>query len=65
MSMNHAFHPETVEALSTAFHKSWSFISHDPRFALEDPALLQAATRTCAADPIARNVLARYRNNMN
>ena len=47
MSMNHAFHPETVEALSTAFHKSWSFISHDPRFALEDPALLQRRLSAC------------------
>ena len=41
MSTNHAFHPETVEALATAFHKSWGFISNDPHFATEDPAVLQ------------------------
>ena len=36
MTTNYAFHPKTVEALATAFHKSWSFISNDPRFATED-----------------------------
>ena len=41
MTTNYAFHPKTVEALATAFHKSWSFISNDPRFATENPALLQ------------------------
>lgn len=47
MSMNHAFHQETVEALSTALHKSWSFISNDPRFAMENPALLQRWLSAC------------------
>jgi hypothetical protein len=47
MNTNHAFHPETVEALSTAFHKSWSFISNDPRFAMENPALLQRWLSAC------------------
>ena len=47
MSTNHAFHPETVETLSTAFHKSWSFISNDPRFAMENPALLQRRLSAC------------------
>ena len=47
MSTNHAFHPETVEALSTAFHESWGFISNDPRFAMEDPALLQRWLSAC------------------
>jgi hypothetical protein len=47
MSTNQAFHPETVKALATAFHKSWSFISSDPRFALEDQALLQRRLSAC------------------
>jgi hypothetical protein len=47
MSTNYAFHPETVEALSTALHKSWSFISNDPRFAMENPALLQRRRSAC------------------
>jgi hypothetical protein len=41
MRTNFAFEPETVDALATAFHKSWSFISSEPRFAREDPELLQ------------------------
>jgi hypothetical protein len=47
MSTNHAFHPETVEALSTAFSKSWGFISNDPRFAMENPARLQRRLSAC------------------
>ena len=47
MITNLAFQPETVEALATAFHKSWSFISTDPRFAGEDPALLQRQLSAC------------------
>jgi hypothetical protein len=41
MITNYAFQPETVEALATAFRRSWSFISNDPHFAGENPALLQ------------------------
>jgi hypothetical protein len=41
MTTNLAFQPETVKALATALHKSWSFISNDPHFAREDPALLR------------------------
>src|ERR1700730_7567678 len=41
MTMNYGFDPEAVEALATAFHKSWSFISNDPLFAKRDPKLLQ------------------------
>jgi hypothetical protein len=41
MSTNYAFHPKTVEALATAFHKSWSFLSIDPLFAAKSPSLLQ------------------------
>jgi hypothetical protein len=47
MSTNYAFQPKTVEALATAFHKSWSFISNDPRFAAESPALLQQRLSNC------------------
>jgi hypothetical protein len=46
MTTNLAFQPETVKALATAFHKSWCFISNDPRFAGEDRALLRR--RLCA-----------------
>jgi hypothetical protein len=41
------YQPETVEALATAFHKSWSFISNNPRFAAESPALLQRRLSAC------------------
>ena len=41
MSTNFAFEPEMVEALAAAFRKSWSFISSDPQFSGENPALLQ------------------------
>ena len=41
--MNYAFQPEMVEALATAFHKAWGFISHDPHFATENEAVLQRA----------------------
>ena len=47
MSTNHAFQPEAVEALATAFHKSWSFISGDPCFARQDPILLQRLLSMC------------------
>jgi hypothetical protein len=47
MSTNYAFQPKTVEALAAAFHKSWSFISNDPRFAAESPALLQRQLSAC------------------
>jgi hypothetical protein len=47
MSTNYAFGPETVEALATAFHKSWSFISNDPYFATEGPELLQRCLAEC------------------
>jgi hypothetical protein len=47
MNTNYAFQPKTVEALATAFHKSWSFISNDPRFAAESPALLQQRLSAC------------------
>jgi len=47
MSTDHAFQPETVEALATAFHKSWSFISRDPRFVMENPELLQRQLSAC------------------
>ena len=47
MSTNYAFGPETVEALATAFHKSWSFISNDPHFATKDPVLLQRRLAEC------------------
>jgi hypothetical protein len=41
MTMDYGFDPEAVEALATAFHKSWSFISNDPLFAERDPKRLQ------------------------
>jgi hypothetical protein len=47
MSTNYAFQPEAVEALATAFHKSWSFISDDPCFARQDPILLQRLLSMC------------------
>jgi hypothetical protein len=47
MSTNYAFQPEAVEALATAFHKSWSFISEDPCFARQDPNLLQRLLSMC------------------
>jgi hypothetical protein len=47
MSTNYAFGPEIVEALATAFHKSWSFISNDPYFAKSDPVLLQRQLAQC------------------
>jgi hypothetical protein len=47
MNTNYAFGPETVEALATAFHKSWSFISNDPYFATEDPVVLQRRLAEC------------------
>jgi hypothetical protein len=47
MSTNYAFQPKTVEALATAFHKSWSFISNDRCFAAESPALLQQRLSAC------------------
>jgi hypothetical protein len=47
MSTNYAFQPEAVEALATAFHKSWSFISDDPCFARQDPSLLQRLLSVC------------------
>jgi hypothetical protein len=46
-ALRDAFKPETVEALATAFHKSWGFISKDPRFAVENPALLQRRLSEC------------------
>jgi hypothetical protein len=47
MSTNYAFKPEMVKALATAFSKSWSFISGDPRFATESPTLLQRELSAC------------------
>jgi hypothetical protein len=47
MSTNYAFQPETVEALATAFRKSWSFISNDPCFASQDPVLLRRQLSMC------------------
>jgi hypothetical protein len=47
MNPNYAFQPKTVEALATAFNKSWSFISNDPRFAAKNPALLQRRLSAC------------------
>jgi hypothetical protein len=47
MSTNYAFQPEAIEALATAFHKSWSFISGDPCFARQDPILLQRLLSMC------------------
>jgi hypothetical protein len=47
MSTNYAFQPEAVEALATAFHKSWSFISDDPCFARQDQILLQRLLSMC------------------
>ena len=47
MSSNYAFQPETVEALATAFHKSWSFVSNDPHFTRENPTLLQQQLSAC------------------
>jgi hypothetical protein len=47
MSTNYAFGPEAVEALAAAFDKSWSFISNDPHFATQDPALLQRCLAKC------------------
>jgi hypothetical protein len=47
MSTNYAFKPEMVKALATAFSKSWSFISGDPRFATENPMLLQRELSAC------------------
>jgi hypothetical protein len=47
MSTNYAFQPETVEALATAFHKSWSFMSNDLCFARQDPVLLQRRLSMC------------------
>jgi hypothetical protein len=47
MSTNFAFQPEAVEALATAFHRSWSFMSNDPCFAGQDPILLQRQLSAC------------------
>jgi hypothetical protein len=47
MSTNYAFKPEMVKALAAAFSKSWSFISNDPRFATENPTLLQRELSAC------------------
>lgn len=47
MSTSYAFQPEAVEALVTAFHKSWSFISDDPCFARQDQILLQRVLSMC------------------
>lgn len=47
MSTNYAFQPEAVEALATAFHRSWSFMSSDPCFAGQDPILLQRQLSAC------------------
>ena len=47
MTTSYAFHPRTIEALATAFHKSWSFISNDAHFAKESPALLQQLLSAC------------------
>jgi hypothetical protein len=47
MSTNYAFEPETVEALATAFRKSWGFISSDPHFDNKDPNLLQRRLAEC------------------
>ena len=47
MSTNYAFQPETVEALATAFHKSWRFIADDPCFVRENRALLQRRLSGC------------------
>jgi hypothetical protein len=47
MSTNYAFKPETVKALATAFSKSWSFISSDPRFATENQTQLQRKLSVC------------------
>jgi hypothetical protein len=47
MNKNFAFQPEAAEALATAFHKSWGFISDDPRFARQDTILLQRLLSRC------------------
>lgn len=47
MNTNHAFQPETVEALAMAFYKAWRFLSKDPRFARENRALLQQRLSGC------------------
>jgi hypothetical protein len=47
MSTNYAFQPDAVEALATAFRKSWSFISVDPCFVRQDPILLQRLLSKC------------------
>jgi hypothetical protein len=47
MNGNYAFQPETVEALATAFRKSWSFISNDPCCASENPKVLQRRLVQC------------------
>jgi hypothetical protein len=46
MSAHFAFEPETVEALATAFDKSWSLISNEPHFDPGNTALVQR--RLCA-----------------
>jgi hypothetical protein len=47
MSTCYAFQPETVEALATAFHRSWSFISNDPCFVIGNQALLRRRLSAC------------------
>ena len=47
MSTNHAFQPETVEALAMAFQRAWRFMAQDLHFTRTDPALLQARLAAC------------------
>jgi hypothetical protein len=41
MTSNHAFQPETVEALATAFHEAWRVLLKDPHFGVLSKTVLQ------------------------
>jgi hypothetical protein len=47
MSKTCAFQPETVEALASAFQKSWQFLSRDPHFTAIGKAALQHQLSLC------------------
>ena len=47
MITSYAFQPETVEALASAFGKSWQFLSRDPNFAAVSNVALQHELSLC------------------
>jgi hypothetical protein len=47
MSTDHAFQPETVEALATAFHAAWRFLLKDTHFAELSQTVLQRRLSAC------------------